>query len=106
MCRHRIAYRRVRFFVSKTNKFHERKTETIVSIRATLLLARESERRNRVLLQDEVVNLGFEACFTKVLDPAVGLDQWEVRSEQHFALELSIRVLHQLRRKIFRRPAG
>ena len=46
-----------------------------------------------------------EARFREVLEPAVRRDQRIVGAEQHLGLELRVRVLHQLRRKVFRRPA-
>jgi hypothetical protein len=63
-------------------------------------LSSESQRRYRIFLQNQIVNLGLEARFAEILDPAVGRNQRKIRTEQHLALQLSVGVLHQLRREI------
>src|SRR5690606_17627988 len=64
----------------------------------------ESQRLDRVLLQDQVVYLRFEVGRLEVLEPAIRRDEREVRAKQHLVLELAVRVAHELIRKVLWRP--
>src|SRR5512145_234040 len=65
-------------------------------------VADEPQRPNGILFQDQLMHFGPEASLLEVLHPAVRRDERVVRTEQHFGLELRVRVLHELRRKILR----
>src|SRR5690606_12761753 len=66
----------------------------------------ESQGLDRVLLEDQVVNLGPEVGRLEVLEPAIRRDERKVGAEQHLVLELAVRIAHELFREILRRPAG
>src|SRR5665213_3846355 len=47
----------------------------------------QPQYRHRILLQNQFMHLGLEACLLEVFDPSVGGDQRIIRSKQHLACQ-------------------
>src|SRR5690606_20062007 len=59
------------------------------------------EELDRVLLEDQRLDLVAETGVLEILEPALRRDQRVVRSEQHLVLQQRVRIVHQLRREVF-----
>src|SRR5579884_3851686 len=64
----------------------------------------EPEERSCVVLQDQGLHLVPEPGLLEVPEPALRGDERVVAPEEHIAAELRVRVLHELRREVLRRP--
>src|SRR5689334_23539516 len=64
----------------------------------------ELEKVDGVALEYQRANLVANVDLREIGEPALRRDQRIIRAEQHFSLELSICVLHELRREVLRRP--
>src|SRR6185436_15081627 len=71
-----------------------------------VLSSAELEQVDRVALENQRSNLVANVDLREVGEPPLRGDQRIVRTEQHFSFQLSVRVLHELRWEILRRPAG
>src|SRR5688572_4191392 len=65
----------------------------------------ELQQIDGVALQDQRPNFFADIDLLEIGKPALRRDQRVVRAEQYFSLELRVRVLNELRRKVLRRPA-
>src|SRR5579863_6626390 len=65
----------------------------------------KAEELGGIFLEDQRPDIVLERGLREIRHPAVRGEQRIVRSKEHFRSQQRVRVLHQVRRKIFRRPA-
>src|ERR1700729_93583 len=71
-----------------------------------LTVAVQTEQARGVLLEHQRPHLVADRQLLEILQPAVGRDQREVRSEQHLVAQPRVRVLDEDLGKVLRRPAA